>query len=179
MIVLTAEQRAKAILRALSGQHLHDWLPGGDHQRARSRVVSSMAGWGGADGWGQVTAKGIELWFGSHPSAAPDVRITWREVIDIIARGATAEHLSAYRDAYQFWSVWCRAGGYQGPIIDQADRRAAAAGDAEAQQRVAVQQTQVHRHQQAYSRAIDALRDATAAIVNAGCQDVPIQPALF
>ena len=97
---MNAKQKASVIQSALSGQHLHGWLPGNDNQTARRHLVSSMAG---GSSWGQVTARGIQ---GAE-------LIPWAEVLRTIARGCRVPGLrKAYEDAYDQWCAWARAGGY-------------------------------------------------------------------
>jgi hypothetical protein len=52
---MRTQEKAALIRKGLGGEHLAPWLPGGDHQAARSRAVQ---GWCGGS-WGQTDARGI------------------------------------------------------------------------------------------------------------------------
>jgi hypothetical protein len=88
--------------------------------------------------------------------------------------------LEAHRAAHELWCAWVDAGGYGTfPWPSMGERQAAAAGDADTQQRVAERRELAEAHQRAWSAATDALHEAKVAIIRVGCAATPTQQALF
>jgi hypothetical protein len=103
---------ATLIIRGLSGEHLHGFLPGNDNRAAVSHAVASKRGWSGSgSGWGQVGPEGIGEW--PHLAGASArmrrrdaaVFVTWQEVLGVIARGCTDGYRQRYEAAYAAWSA--------------------------------------------------------------------------
>jgi hypothetical protein len=123
-----------------------------------------MHSWQGPGiGAGRVTAKGIEVAVDGGIQ-----RITWKEVLDVIKRGASPERVAVYMEAHRQFGEWAKAGGYGRPVPpppkDDVGREQWRA-DREAE------------HAE-YSRVTDALRETTRAIIDAGCQLEPVQEQL-
>ncbi len=102
---------ATLIIRALSGQHLYDFLPGNDNKAAISRTVSSKASWSSpGTGWSQVVREGIGEWPADaglrdrRPSAAT-LFVPWPEVLARIAQGCAEGHRQRYEAAHADWSA--------------------------------------------------------------------------
>lgn len=101
---------AELIIRALSGHHLHGFLPGNDRRAAISRLVASKHHWSGPDCWCAVTREGIGDWRGLDFGARVKERrseavsfITWDELLAVIERGCAGGHREAYEAAYRAW----------------------------------------------------------------------------
>lgn len=101
------------IVRALSGEHLHWWLPGEDNRAAISHLVSSKHSWNGPGmPWGSVVRDGIGEWAdigalhegGGHKRSAVIQFINWAEVLTVIELGCADGHRQAYEAAYRAWS---------------------------------------------------------------------------
>jgi hypothetical protein len=107
-----APGRADLIIRALSGHHLHGFLPGNGNRAAISRAVSSGRSWSGPlEGWGEVRREGIGLW--PHairlvPARPADAMLflPWDEVLAVIARGCADGYRERYEAAH---AAWCTA----------------------------------------------------------------------
>lgn len=108
-MILTREQKQEAIKGAFSGQHLQPWL-GDDWKTARA--AARGGGNGSPNGYREYTAAGVEVWTSSPwlgdedsiEQRPPDAVITWREVKEIVDRGATPELRAAYEAAYDQWA---------------------------------------------------------------------------
>src|SRR5215218_5599757 len=156
---MTPDQKAALILRALSGEHLHGWLPGNDHQGAISHAAGTMHEWVGGGQHGRVTRKGIA----TYPSLdamfarTPDHLLPWREVVDIVAKGCSDGRREAYEAAFAKWNEWARDDGYsiKSSRTTPEEREA--------------------RYQR-WSEASDGIHDATRAIITAGCEREQVQP---
>lgn len=103
--------RDKLIRRALSGQNLQAWLPGGDHDAARSAVVSGCGGGSLVEGlfW-QTCRHGVgafdwDLPSRSDPSIAT-VFVKWREILDTVAQGVNPERLAELERASKVRFDW-------------------------------------------------------------------------
>jgi hypothetical protein len=108
---------ADLIIRALNGQHLHNFLPGNDNQGAISHSVGAKREWCGDGELGRVSSDGIGVW----PSAAgwgtrrtATLFLTWPEVLEIIASGCHDGHRDAYEAAFRDWSAQVEASGPAG-----------------------------------------------------------------
>lgn len=112
---MTREERVRIARHALGGQHLAGWWTE-DWQAARSARVSASGGWAGSGEWGEVKPSGLHVWFGTRYDGPPpglderdfearvrpaDLIVTWREVHEIVVRGATPERRAAYLAAYR------------------------------------------------------------------------------
>lgn len=111
---VTPDERLGIVRHALGGQHLTGWWAE-DWKPARSAAVAGNGGWSGPPGeWGERKANGVHVWFGSRYVGPPpgldernfesrvrpaDVIVTWREVHEIVTRGATPERQAAYQAA--------------------------------------------------------------------------------
>jgi hypothetical protein len=167
---VTGDEKAELILRGLSGQHLHDFLPGNDHKAAISHVASGHGGWGGGGSpyWGQVTRKGV----GYYPNLT-DARneknavmfVSWREVIEVVAKGCSGGRREAYEAAYDAWNHHHDRYPYWEPgNYGRTRKRTEEEAEAEFED---------------YCRVTDAIRKTTRDIVEAGCSREPIQAALW
>jgi hypothetical protein len=159
---MTPDAKAALILRALSGEHLYGFLPGNDHKQAISHAAGTMHEWVGGDQYGRVTRKGIE----TYPSLdamferAPSAVITWREVLDIVARGCDGGRRAEYEAAFARWNEWARVDGYTVSGKRPSDE-------------------EIEAKYERWSKASDGIHAATDAIIRAGCEREPIQPELF
>ncbi len=149
---------ATLIIRALSGLHLHDFLPGDDNKAAIRRAVSSKASWTSpGTGWGQVVREGIGEWPAEvglrdrRPTAAT-LFVSWPEVLARIAQGCAGGHRQRYEAAYTAWSAANREAwkdykpDHPGPFpwVDQT-----------------------------------RIQEAQDALIRHGCEDVMVQGSLF
>ena len=105
------EARARLIIRGLSGQHLHGFLPGNDNRGAIARAAGGARCWGGpGQGWGGVTRDGIGEWPRSaglrdrRPSVAV-LFVRWAEVLEVIARGCEGGRRRRYETAWNAWNA--------------------------------------------------------------------------
>jgi hypothetical protein len=105
------------IVRGLSGEHLHCWLPGNDNRAAISHLVSSRHSWNGPGiPWGSVVRYGIGEWAGigalheggGHRRSSALQFITWAEVLAVIDLGCADGHRDRYEAAYRAWSTASR-----------------------------------------------------------------------
>ena len=101
---------AELIIRALSGQHLFEFLPGGDRCAAISRLIASKHHWSGPRCWCAVVRDGIGDWHGVEfetriTERRPDavLFVTWDEFLTAIERGCGDGHREAYETAYRAW----------------------------------------------------------------------------
>jgi hypothetical protein len=160
---MTPDEKAALILRALSGEHLHGWLPNEDHKAAISRAVGTHHEWTAPKYCGRVTTKGIETYpsldamFVHNPSEV----IPWREVIEIVAEGCGDGRRVAYETAFASWNQWAREDGY---TIKTAKRPS---------------DEEIDGSYQRWSAVSDGIHATTAAIINAGCARQTLQPELF
>jgi hypothetical protein len=159
---MTPDEKAQLILRALSGEHLHGFLPGEDHKAAISHAVSTHHGWAGGDQYGRVTKRGIETFSSVDEmySGPPTLVIPWSEVLDIVAQGCTDQRREDYEAAYARWCGWVREDGY----TIKSSRTSAEEREASYQR---------------WSAASHGIYATTAAIINAGCERQTLQPELF
>jgi hypothetical protein len=167
---LRAAQQAQLILRGLSGEHLHGFLPGNDHKAAIAHAAPGNHGWGPelGDKWGQVTRKGI----GIYPQLA-DARdekkavmfVPWRVVLEIVAKGCQDGRREAYEAAYAEWLEHHRRYPFFEPDNYPHWRKRT---DEEAEVEF-----------EDYCRVSDLIHTATRSIIEAGCAREPIQPALW
>jgi hypothetical protein len=165
---MTSDEKAELILRGLSGEHLHGFLPGNDHKPAVSHAASGYHGWGGGGEWGQVTRKGIGLYpdLPSHRDQKnARVFITWAEVFEIVAKGCSDGRREAYEAAYVAWNEHHERFPYWEPVhYGRTRKRTDEEAEAEFDD---------------YCRVTDAIHETTRAIVGAGCSLEPIQAALW
>jgi hypothetical protein len=164
---MTSEEKARPILRGLSGQHLYGFLPGNDHKAAISHAASGYHGWGGGgqSQWGQVTRKGIGLYDsieGTRDERNAVVLITWREVLGVIAKGCTDGRREAYEAAHDAWNE--HHGRW--PAWDP-------------KRRTSRTHAEIIERQEEYRRVTDGIHETTGAIIKAGCSLEPVQPELF
>ena len=94
---------AALIIRGLSGQHLHDWLPGQDNRAAIAAAVTSRHEWSGS-GYARVTGDGIGEWptvASSYAARRSDavLFVTWAEVLEVVERGCADGHRERYEAA--------------------------------------------------------------------------------
>jgi hypothetical protein len=113
-VSVTPDEKAKIILRPLSGGHLSNWLPGNDHKAAIAHGVGIHHEWMGGDQCGRVTTKGIEIFpsLDAMFARTPSDVIRWREVIEIVAVGCGEGRREAYEAAFARWNNWARDEGY-------------------------------------------------------------------
>jgi hypothetical protein len=162
---MTPDEKARLILRALSGEHLHGFLPGEDNKAAISHAVSGYHGWGGDTGglWGQVTRKGIGLYpdiEATRDEKNAEVFIPWREVLEVVARGCIGGRREAYETAFDAWNEHHRRYPAWAPGVSRTHQ-------------------QMIERQAELPRVTDAIRSTRDAIIQAGCSLEPVQPELF
>jgi hypothetical protein len=131
--VVSSTDVGDLVVRGLSGEHLRDWLPGGDNRAAVARLVSSKHSWSGPGRpWGSVVRDGIGEWadcvHGEHryKRSTAIQFITWTEVLAVIELGCANGHREAYEAAYETWStanrqVWENHRAHPGGLIQFAD----------------------------------------------------------
>jgi hypothetical protein len=115
---VTPEERVRIAKHALSGQHLTGWWAE-DWKGARSAAVSARSCWARSGEWGETRANGVHVWFGARYEGPPpglderdfekrvrpaDVILTWREVHEVVERGATPERRAAYVAAHRAYA---------------------------------------------------------------------------
>jgi hypothetical protein len=162
---MTPDEKADLILHALSGEHLHGFLPGNDHKAAISQAASGYHGWGGSGEWGQVTRKGIGLYpdLPSHRDQKnARVFITWAEVFEIVAKGCSDGRRESYEAAYAAWGEH----NERFPAWDP-------------ERRTRRTHEEIIESQADYHRVTTALHETTRSIVEAGCSREPIQATLW
>jgi hypothetical protein len=162
---MTSDEKVQLILRALSGEHLHGFLPGNDHKAAIAHAVSGYHGWGGTGLWGQVTRKGIGLYEsieGTRDERTAVVMITWREVFEVVANGCSDGRRERYEAAFDAWNEHHR----RFPAWDP-------------QRRTRRTQEEIIEKQESFERVTDGIHETTRAIIEAGCSREPIQAALW
>jgi hypothetical protein len=158
-----ARREGKLILRALSGEHLHGFLPGNDQKAAISRAVGTHHEWAGGNTYGRVTRRGIEtfdsldaMFGGSHTLVIP-----WPEMLDIVARGCGDGRREAYEAAFAKWKEWAADDGYKITSAKQPS-------DEELEARY-----------ERWNAVTEPLHATQAAIISAGCERQTLQPELF
>jgi len=97
--------RAGLIVRGLGGRRLRGFLPGQDNRAAIAEAVASCPAWIHGGTRGHVTRNGLGEWPARTPArtrAEAVVYLTWREVLEIVARGCRegmqAPYLAAWRE---------------------------------------------------------------------------------
>ena len=166
---MTPDEKARIILRALSGNHLHGFLPGEDHKRAISSAVTTHHEWAGGGEHGRVTKRGIEMFdsLDAMFGGSPVLVIPWRDVLDVVAKGCTDGRREAHEAAFEAWGEHHRRFEFRYWDLDACKRRRNRTEE------------EIQAEHDDFARVSDGIHSTMAAIVNAGCEREPIQPGLW
>jgi hypothetical protein len=166
---MTPDEKAALILRALSGEHLHGFLPGEDHKTAVSHAVGTHHEWGGGGQHGRVTKRGIETFDSLDAMFAHTASqvIPWREVLDIVAKGCGDGRRERYEAAFAGWSEHHRRFEFRYWGADECKRRRNRTDE------------EIQTERDDFARVSAGIRETTRAIITAGCEREVLQPELF
>src|SRR5579859_4179648 len=101
-------------MRGLGARRLRGFLPGQDNRAAVAEAVASCPAWIHGGMRGRVTRNGLGEWAagarcGSRGEAV--VYVTWREVLEIVARGCRDGLQGAYEAAWRGYEAQARKVG--------------------------------------------------------------------